>query len=171
MPHSMDLMDTSPVRHQARTPAIARDAAPPGAGLAFAPGAPPIVLRPDDLLALSRICLLRLPRRDAETERATRMREVLAAGAQVARAMNAHAHRLLIHCQGSHGAGDPADETLAFIEATARHAALVEAMVRDYAWVLADGQVEGDAPVPHPSVPAAPALAPVRHPAGLQEVR
>ena len=85
-----------------------------------------------ELRALSEICTLRLPLREAEHRRVERVREALAAGSELARAVGSHTHCLLVNCQGSHGAGDPAREADALHAALARYSALVGALTQEY---------------------------------------
>jgi hypothetical protein len=90
----------------------------------------------EELRALAEICVSRLPIREAEAKRAARMRSVVAAAADLGRALGAHTHSMLVNCQGSHGNGNLARETEELHVALARYAEVVRGLAKDHRRLL-----------------------------------
>jgi hypothetical protein len=96
------------------------------------PGTPSeTTIRLEDLRVITDLGLLRLPAGDAEARRATAMRALADAAVELTRALASHTRCFLVNCQGSHGAGNLADETEHFHLALAQYAALVRATVHE----------------------------------------
>ena len=93
----------------------------------------------EELQIVTQLGLLRLPTQEAETKRVTLMRALVAAEADLNRALSAHTRCFLVNCQGSHGTGNLAYETEQLHAALTRYAELVRATVR--ALHLVDGGV------------------------------
>jgi hypothetical protein len=90
----------------------------------------------DELRMLAEICLLRLPIREAESRRAARMRTVVAAAADLTKALGDHTHCMLVNCQGSHGAGDLAAETERLHVAFANYCEVLRSVTKDHRRLL-----------------------------------
>ena len=88
-------------------------------------------IRLEDLHVIAQLGLLRHATADAEARRATAMRAVADAAAELTRAIGSHTRCFLVNCQGSHGAGDLVDETEQLHAALARYAAIVQHTVRE----------------------------------------
>lgn len=97
-----------------------------------------VTIRLDDLRVLTELGLLRLPSPDAESRRATSMRNVVAAATTLNQALASHARCMLVNCQGTHGAGDLATETEQLHAALARYAELIQGAVRDREGITGD---------------------------------
>jgi hypothetical protein len=115
--------------------------------------------RLEDLRALAEISVLRLPTRDAESRRAERVRTVLAATTELARALTAHSRSLLVDRHVSPESGDLGGAAEELHEALTRHAELVRSIVDEYRWLVdPDGTpavvVTGDAFLTTPPLPA-----------------
>ena len=91
----------------------------------------------EELQIVTQLGLLRLPTQEAETKRVTLMRALVAAEADLNRALSTHTRCFLVNCQGTHGTGNLAYETEQLHAALARYAELVQATVR--ALQLMDG--------------------------------
>ena len=83
----------------------------------------------ENLRVATQIGLLRLPTQEAEAERVARMRALVAAEADLNRALSTHARCFLVNCQGSHGTGNLAYETEQLHAALTRYAALIQESV------------------------------------------
>src|SRR5687768_18554085 len=88
-------------------------------------------IRLEDLRVIAQLALLRHATADAEARRATAMRAVADAAAELTRALGSHTRCFLVNCQGSHGAGDLEEETEQLYAALAHYAALVQHTVRE----------------------------------------
>jgi hypothetical protein len=84
----------------------------------------------EDLRVATKIGLLRLPTEEAEGKRVTLMRALVAAEADLNRALSTHTRCFLVNCQGSHGTGNLAHETEHLHAALSRYAELVQETVR-----------------------------------------
>jgi len=84
----------------------------------------------EDLRVAAQIGLLRLPTQEAEAKRLTLMRALVAAEADLNRALGTHARCFLVNCQGSHGTGNLAYETEQLHAALTRFLELVQETVR-----------------------------------------
>jgi len=86
----------------------------------------------EDLQIVAAMVEMRLPLRTPEQRRVQRAREVLAAEAELARAIAAHTQHALISCQGSHGAANLAEDTAALYVALASYAAVIRDVADEY---------------------------------------
>lgn len=86
----------------------------------------------DDLAVLAAVALLRLPPGPAESHRIERMRAVLDAEAELARALTAHTHCAVVNFRGSHGTADLAAATEMLCEALAWYGHLVQRVATEY---------------------------------------
>lgn len=86
----------------------------------------------EDLQIVAEIVEMRLPLRAPEQRRVARARQVLAAEAELARAISAHTQHALISCQGSHGAANLAQDTAALYAALAGYAAIIREVADEY---------------------------------------
>ena len=91
----------------------------------------------EELQLVTQLGLLRLPTQEGETKRLALMRALVAAEADLNRALSTHTRCFLVNCQGSHGTGNLAYETEQLHAALARYAELVQATV--HAHQLVDG--------------------------------
>jgi hypothetical protein len=91
---------------------------------------PDVTLSLEDLRVATQIGLLRLPTQDAEAKRVALMRALVAAEADLNRALSAHTRCFLVNCQGSHGTGNLAYETEQLHAALTRYGELVRETVR-----------------------------------------
>lgn len=98
----------------------------------------------EDLQIVAELVEMRLPLRGPEQRRVQRARDVLAAEAELARAITAHTQHALISCQGSHGAADLARDTATLCAALAHYAAIVREVADEYRSLVQ----AGDAPLP-----------------------
>jgi hypothetical protein len=98
---------------------------------------PEVTVSLDDLRIITELGLLRLPTEEAETRRVTLMRTLVAAEADLNRALLSHTRCFLVNCQGSHGTGNLAHETEQLHAALERYVDLVQATV--HALHLVDG--------------------------------
>ena len=92
---------------------------------------PDVTLRLEDLHVIAQLGLLRHATKDAEAKRAKTMRAVADASAELTRTLGSYTRCFLVNCQGSHGAGDLAEETDHLHAALAHYAAIVQQTVRD----------------------------------------
>jgi len=90
------------------------------------------VISREDLRIVADVVEMRLPLRTPEQRRVVRAREVLAAEAELGRAVTVHTQHALISCQGSHGAADLAEDTAALYAALARYAAVIREVANEY---------------------------------------
>lgn len=90
------------------------------------------VISGEDLQIVAEMVEMRLPLRAPEQRRVARAREVLAAEAELARAVSAHTQHALISCQGSHGAANLAEDTAALYAALVGYAAIVREVADEY---------------------------------------
>lgn len=90
------------------------------------------VVSREDLQIVAEVVEMRLPLRAPEQRRVARARQVLAAEAELARAVSAHTQHALISCQGSHGAANIAEDTAALYAALASYAAVVREVADEY---------------------------------------
>lgn len=90
------------------------------------------VISREDLQIVAEMVEMRLPLRAPEQRRVARAREVLAAEAELARAVSAHTQHALISCQGSHGAANLAEDTAALYAALVGYAAIVREVADEY---------------------------------------
>ncbi|MEO8333510.1 MAG: hypothetical protein ABI664_00960 [bacterium] len=95
-----------------------------------------------DLTAVATVVTARLPIRDGEARRLARMHQLLASAGELNRTLATHTHRVLVHCQGSHGVGDIATDTRALFEALADYAALIRETADAYRWLETDMDVQ-----------------------------
>ena len=86
----------------------------------------------ENLQIVAEMVEMRLPLRAPEQRRVARAREVLAAEAELARAVSAHTQHALISCQGSHGAANIAADTAALFAALANYAAVIRDVADEY---------------------------------------
>ncbi len=86
----------------------------------------------EDLRVATQLGLLRLPTQEAETRRVTLMRALVAAEADLNRALGIHSRCFLVNCQGSHGTGNLAYETEQLHAALARYATLIQETVYEH---------------------------------------
>jgi hypothetical protein len=85
-----------------------------------------------DLQIVAEMVEMRLPLRAPEQRRVARARQVLAAEAELARAVSAHTQHALISCQGSHGAANLAADTAALYAALVGYAAIIREVADEY---------------------------------------
>lgn len=85
-----------------------------------------------DLQIVAEMVEMRLPLRAPEQRRVQRARDVLAAEAELARAITVHTQHALISCQGSHGAANLAEDTAALSAALAQYAAIISEVADEY---------------------------------------
>ena len=90
------------------------------------------VISREDLQIVAEMVEMRLPLRSPEQRRVQRAREVLAAEAELARAIALHTQHALISCQGSHGAANLADDTASLYAALAQYAAVIREVADEY---------------------------------------
>ena len=90
------------------------------------------VISREDLQIVAEMVEMRLPLRAPEQRRVQRAREVLAAEAELARAITVHTQHALISCQGSHGAANLAEDTAALYVALAHYAAVIRDVADEY---------------------------------------
>ena len=90
------------------------------------------VISREDLQIVAEMVEMRLPLRTPEQRRVQRAREVLAAEAELARAVSAHTQHALISCQGSHGAANIGQDTAALYAALANYAAVIREVADEY---------------------------------------
>jgi len=90
------------------------------------------VISREDLQIVAEMVEMRLPLRAPEQRRVQRAREVLAAEAELARAITVHTQHALISCQGSHGAANLAEDTAALYGALAHYAAVIRDVADEY---------------------------------------
>jgi hypothetical protein len=83
----------------------------------------------EELQLVTQLGLLRLPTQEAETKRLALMRALVAAEADLNRALSTHTRCFLVNCQGSHGTGNLAYETEQLHAALTRYAELVQTTV------------------------------------------
>ncbi|MGZ8376666.1 MAG: hypothetical protein ACXWZS_07035 [Gemmatirosa sp.] len=94
--------------------------------------APSASLAREDLATLAQVAMLRFPLRAAESRRLERMRVLLAASAELGRALNAYTHCGLVNCQGSHGVGSLGTEGEAFYTAFVQYADLMRETAAEF---------------------------------------
>lgn len=90
------------------------------------------VISREDLQIVAEMVEMRLPLRAPEQRRVSRARQVLAAEAELARAVTAHTQHALISCQGSHGAANIANDTAALYAALVSYAAVIRDVADEY---------------------------------------
>jgi hypothetical protein len=90
------------------------------------------VISREDLRIVAEMVEMRLPLRAPEQRRVQRAREVLAAEAELARAISVHTQHALISCQGSHGAANLADDTASLHASLAHFAAVIRDVADEY---------------------------------------
>jgi len=90
------------------------------------------VISREDLQIVAEMVEMRLPLRAPEQRRVARARQVLAAEAELARAVSAHTQHALISCQGSHGAANIPDDTAALYAALVNYAAVIRDVADEY---------------------------------------
>jgi len=93
---------------------------------------PTSVISREDLQIVAEMVEMRLPLRAPEQRRVQRAREVLAAEAELARAISVHTQHALISCQGSHGAANLAEDTASLYAALAQYAAIIRDVADEY---------------------------------------
>ena len=76
-----------------------------------------VSLSREDFESVANAVMDRFSLRAAEGRRLAMVRELLATAAELNRTLATHTHRSLVHCQGSHGVGDIAADTVALFEA------------------------------------------------------
>ena len=86
----------------------------------------------DDLKVLADVAMLRLPWSAAESHRLARMRAVLDAEAELARAFDIHAKCALVNFRGSPGVADLGSETETLASALERYGVLVRQVASEY---------------------------------------
>jgi hypothetical protein len=86
----------------------------------------------DDLKVLADVAMLRLPWSAAESHRIERMRSVLDAETELARAFDTHAKCSLINFRGSPGVADLGEETETLSAALERYGSLVRQVASEY---------------------------------------
>lgn len=86
----------------------------------------------EDLETLAQVAMLRFPLRASEARRLERMRTLLAAGAELGRALGSYNHCGLVNCQGSHGVGSLCNEGEAFFAAFVRYTELMHEIAEEY---------------------------------------
>lgn len=86
----------------------------------------------EDLQIVAEMVEMRLPLRAPEQRRVQRAREVLAAEAELTRAISAHTQHALISCQGSHGAANLTEDTAVLYAALASYAAVIRDVADEY---------------------------------------
>lgn len=86
----------------------------------------------EDLETLAQVAMLRFPLRASESRRVERMRTLLAASAELGRALGSYTHCGLVNCQGSHGVGSLCEEGEAFYAAFVRYAELMREIADEY---------------------------------------
>lgn len=72
------------------------------------------------------------------------MRELLSTGAELVRALSAHTQHGLVHCQGSHGNSDLANDTAELCNALARWSAQVHQIGVTYSNLITASMPDGD---------------------------
>ena len=90
------------------------------------------VISREDLQVVAEMVEMRLPLRAPEQRRVQRAREVLAAEAELARAISLHTQHALISCQGSHGAANLAEDTAVLYAALTHYAAVIRDVADEY---------------------------------------
>lgn len=90
------------------------------------------VISREDLQIVAEMVEMRLPLRAPEQRRVQRAREVLAAEAELARAVTLHTQHALISCQGSHGAANLAQDTASLYAALAHYGAIIREVADEY---------------------------------------
>jgi hypothetical protein len=98
----------------------------------------------ENLQIVAEMVEMRLPLRAPEQRRVARAREVLAAEAELARAVSAHTQHALISCQGSHGAANLAADTATLYAALSAYAAVIRDVADEYRALVH----AGEAPLP-----------------------
>lgn len=98
----------------------------------------------ENLQIVAEMVEMRLPLRAPEQRRVARAREVLAAEAELARAVSAHTQHALISCQGSHGAANLAADTAALYAALSSYATIIRDVADEYRSLVH----AGEAPLP-----------------------
>jgi hypothetical protein len=93
---------------------------------------PTSVISREDLQIVAEMVEMRLPLRAPEQRRVQRAREVLAAEAELARAISVHTQHALISCQGSHGAANLAEDTASLYAALAHYSAIIRDVADEY---------------------------------------
>jgi hypothetical protein len=94
--------------------------------------APRASLAREDLATLAQAAMLRFPLRAAESHRLARMRTLLAAGAELGRALNAYTHCGLVNCEGFRGVGNLGAEGEAFYTAFVEYADLMRETAAEF---------------------------------------
>ena len=119
--------------------------------------------RLDDLHVIAELGLLRHATADAEARRATAMRGVADAAAELTRSLGSYTRCFLVNCQGSHGAGDLVDETAQLHAALSHYAAVVQHTVRERRQIDGSPLVESrKAGVREPRAASSSSTAPLR---------
>jgi len=91
-----------------------------------------VSMRVDDLRHVAELARLRIPYGDAEQHRVARVRVVLAAAAELNRALSAYTHHALIDCHGTTGAADLDADAVALGEALAVFSLHVSDITNEY---------------------------------------
>jgi hypothetical protein len=86
----------------------------------------------EDLRIVAAVVEMRLPLRAPEQRRVARARQVLAAEAELGRAVTVHTQHALISCQGSHGAANLPEDTAALYAALASYATIIRDVADEY---------------------------------------
>jgi hypothetical protein len=94
----------------------------------------------ENLQIVAEMMVMRLPLRAAEQRRVARVRQLLAAEAELGRAVSAHTQHGLINCQGSHGAANLGDDTAALFRALVSYAALLGEVASEYRSLVRDAE-------------------------------
>lgn len=94
----------------------------------------------EDLQIVAEMAVMRLPLRAPEQRRVSRIRELLAAEAELGRAVSAHTQHALINCQGSHGAANLVDDTTTLFQALVSYAALLKLVAAEYRGLVRDAE-------------------------------
>ena len=95
-----------------------------------------------DLAVVAEAVTARFPLRAGETRRLARVRQLLASAGELNRMLAAHTHRVLVHCQGSHGVGDITMDSQALYEALAAYAVLIQETADAYRGLEDDTEVQ-----------------------------
>ena len=95
-----------------------------------------------DFAIVAEAVMARFPLRAGEARRQARMRELLAQSQELNRLLAAHTHRVLVHCQGTHGVGDLAADSESLFDALAAYGALVRDIADTYRALGFDMDVE-----------------------------
>ena len=103
-------------------------------------------IRLEDLQMIAQLGLLRHAAEDAEARRATAMRAVADAAADLTRALGSHTRCFLVNCQGSHGAGNLLAETELLHAALVQYASIVQYTVRERRQIDGSVVTEGRKP-------------------------